>query len=48
MWGEFCNHYPLTVSNENKTYCEMPTDIMDRGTIKEYKFLNYIIKIYKQ
>lgn len=48
MWGEFCNLYPLTTSNENENYFEMPTDIIDKGTVKEYKFLNYIIKIYIQ
>lgn len=25
-----------------------PMDIIDKDTVKDYKFLNYIIKIYKQ
>lgn len=44
MWGEFCNHYPL---NGPKDKIEIPKDIVDKGTIKEYKFFNYIIKIIK-
>lgn len=46
MWGEVCDVYsPLAESD--KEGCITPRDIIDKGTIKEYKFLNYLIRIYK-
>ncbi|WP_195618850.1 hypothetical protein [Clostridium paraputrificum] len=46
MWHEVCDLYSPNAEKELK-YCEKPTDIMDKGTVKEYKFMNYLIKIYK-
>lgn len=39
MWHEVCDLYPPNA--------EKPIDIVDKGTVKEYKFMNYLIKIYK-
>lgn len=46
MWGEFCEHYSLNAEKEREDY-DTPKDIIDKGTVKEYKFMNYLIKIYK-
>lgn len=46
MWHEVCDDYPLNSEKEREDY-DMLKDIIDKGTVKEYKFMNYLIKIYK-
>lgn len=46
MWHEVCDIYSPNAEKKREDY-KMPRDIVDKGTVKEYKFMNYLIKIYK-
>lgn len=46
MWHEVCDDY-APMNEKKRKDCVRPRDVIDKGTVKEYKFVNYIIKIYK-
>lgn len=46
MYADFCDVYAPMNEKKREDY-DTPRDIIDKGTVKEYKFMNYLIKIYK-
>lgn len=44
-----CREYPLIIKGKIRVpeRVARPIDIIDRGTIKEFRFFNYILEIMK-
>ena len=49
MYADFCDVYaPMNEKERELNECEVPMDIIDKGTAKEYKFINYIIYVLRK